>query len=60
MQLGQEKTLRRLKEWFYWPGHFVMFTIGVSPASAVLLEKLLSLDKELPLRTLLVGTPCRP
>ena len=45
MHLGQEKTLGRLKEWFYWPGHFVMFTIGVSPASAVLLERLLPLDK---------------
>ena len=53
--LGQEKTLGHLKECFYWPGHFRDVHTSVS---AILLERLLPLDKELPLGILLLGTPC--
>ena len=44
--LGQEKTLGHLKE--HSLVNFMMYTIGVSPASAVLLEGLLSWTKSCP------------
>ena len=57
--LGQEKTLVVSKNGFTGLVTFVMYTIGVSTASAVLLDRLLPLDEELPLGILLLGTPCR-